>query len=117
MAINAAGTKALGDYLVSRIVNARTLMGLGASTGSSQPTTTAQLRDQVRAQKLANTQILFGIPTADNANANALPPLASQTPQQLATVAVQSSRIALQFSTIATLFGSRGIGSNTNTSA
>jgi hypothetical protein len=131
MAINLAGTAALGDYLVSRIANARTLMGLG-NPGSGSPMlesavsatamphkamTATQLQDQVRAQRLANTQILFGVPTTADVNANALPPIAAQTPQQLVTVAVESSRIALQFATIATLFGSNRIGAHTNSTA
>jgi hypothetical protein len=133
MAINVAGTNALGDYLVSEIANVRTLMGM-PTTSSSAPSlgssavpataapqkalTPTQLRDDVRAQALLNTQILFGLPTAtNNADAGALPAIAGQTPQQLREVSVQSSRIALEFATIATLFGPRGIGGNTDTAA
>jgi hypothetical protein len=132
MAINVAGTNALGDYLASEITNARILMGIptsgsGASPlGSTVPASAAtpqkaltamQLQDQVRAQELANAQILFGVPGANNAGASTLPPIGAQTPQQLANVAVQSSRIALEFSTIATLFGWNGIGANTDSAA
>jgi hypothetical protein len=141
MAINAAGTNALGDYLVSKLANVRTLMGVtdqlgliplnstpagstssgatstsGATSSSKLPTPT-QLQAQVRAQNLANMQILFAMPGATDSNANVLPNIEGETSQQIANVSIQSSRSALEFSTIATLFGSGGIGRNTNTSA
>jgi len=130
MAINVAGTNALGDYLVSEIVNARTLIAGATSTAGSTPAALAlqpppqiltplsksQLSDQVRAQELANTQILFGLPSTADASTSALPPIPGQTAQQLMNVSVQSSRIALQFSTIATLFGP-ALGANTNIEA
>jgi hypothetical protein len=43
--------------------------------------------------------------------------LSTQTPQQVAYAAIQTSQIDLQFSTIATLFGPGGLGSTTNTEA
>ena len=64
----------------------------------------------------ANTQILFGLPSTADASTSALPPIPGQTAQQLMNVSVQSSRIALQFSTIATLFGP-ALGANTNIEA
>lgn len=129
MGINVAGTNAIGDYLASEISNARTLMGAvpqtlpappaAAPSGSAATVASqrANFASQVLAQRVANTQALFGIQSADAANTSALPPLSTQTPQQLAYVAMQSSNIASQFSNIATLFGSLGLGTTTNTSA
>lgn len=116
MAINVAGTNAIGDYLVSKIRNIRTLVGAAppaapaaqaaATSGvpASPATKRAELLAQVNAQNVANTQTLFGIRSANDQSAGGLPPLASQTPQQLAFVAIQSANIAAKFSNIATLF-------------
>jgi hypothetical protein len=135
MAINAAGTNALADSLVSSLANIRTLMGVtdqmgliplnSASAAPTSPGTAsaaklpapAELQAQVRAQNLANMQILFGMPSAGESNASLLPNTAGQTAQQIANVSIQSSRFALAFSTIATLFGYNAIGANTNTRA
>jgi hypothetical protein len=88
----------------------------GPISASKLPTP-AELQAQVRAQNLANMQILFGMPSTSDSNANTLPNIPGQTAQQIANVSIQSSRIALEFSTIATLFGWGRIGSNTNTVA
>jgi hypothetical protein len=127
MGINVAGTNALGGYLTSQIVNTREL--IAGATG--QPTTTApatslpatgpttqdQLQAAVRAQNLADTQTLFGLSATPDAGTSELPAIPGQTAQQLTIVAIQSSQLALQFSTISTLFGSGGIGANTDTQA
>jgi hypothetical protein len=132
MAINVAGTNALGDFLVSKIVNARILMGMEPQPGSPPPVwapssgapptfaaaTPTELQAQVSAQKLANAQMLFGIASASSDDsAGSLPPIAGETPQQLSVVAIKSSIIEQEFSNIATLFGSLGLGTNTNTNA
>jgi hypothetical protein len=126
MNINVAGTNAIADYLLSEIRNVRTLMGTpqgsalpvvptpsGSTPGSSKPPTAADLQAQVRDQNLANTQTLFGIQNTTT-DAGSLPPIAGETAQQLAFVAIQSSNIASEFTNIATLFG---LGTNTNTHA
>jgi len=127
VAINVAGTNALGDYLVSEILNTRILMGEAPQATSpplvpapsdttpvtpNSPTRT-DLRADVLAQDVANTQTLFGIQSTTG-SAGALPAIPGETPQQLATVALESSNIASQFSNIETLFGSLGLGTNTN---
>jgi hypothetical protein len=138
MSINVAGTNALGGYLISEIANTRTLFGLPPDTSSSpiiavpgsSPATTAttttpqtptrtDLRTDVLAQQVANTETLFGISstTGDTQSPGALPADSNQTAQQVAFAAIQSSNIASHFSNIATLFGSLGLGTNTNTSA
>jgi hypothetical protein len=130
MAINVAGTNALGDYLVSEIANVRTLMGLApqanpAPVTAAPPDSTSGIpaapaktdyAADALAQQVANTQTLFGIQSTSDSGAN-LPPLASETPQQIAFVAIQESYIASEFSNTATLFGSLGLGTNTNTNA
>jgi hypothetical protein len=135
MAINAAGTNALADSLVSNLANIRTLMGVTdqmgliplnsapaaptwpGTTSATKLPTPAELQAQVRAQNLANMQILFGMPSAGESNASLLPNIAGETARQIANVSIQSSRIALEFSTMATLFGYDAIGANTNTRA
>jgi hypothetical protein len=132
MAINVAGTNALGDYFVSEILNIRTLMGdspqasslpLIPAPAASTPATPGSpartnLQAQVLAQNVANTQTLFGIQSANDGSAiDSLPPIPGETPQQIASVALQSSNIASEFSNIATLFGSLGLGTTTNTVA
>jgi hypothetical protein len=123
MAINVAGTNALGDYLASEIANARTLIGGATSNASSspigaalaaemavpqQPLSPTQLQSQASADNLANMQMLFGDQSA--ADVNWAPAIPGET-------ALQSSQFAAQFATVATLFGSNGVGANTDVQA
>jgi hypothetical protein len=133
MAINVAGTNALGDYLVSEIVNTRTLMGLapqanslpaasasataGSTPGTPGAPTRTDMQAQVLAQETANAQTLFGVPSTSQGGSDPLPPIAGQTPLQIANVAIQSSNLESEFANIATLFGSLGLGANTDTNA
>jgi hypothetical protein len=87
------------------------------TTSATKVPTPAELQAQVRTQNLANMQILFGMPSAGESNASLLPNTAAETAQQIANVSIQSSRFALAFSTITTLFGYNAIGANTNTRA
>jgi hypothetical protein len=122
----------LGDYLVSEITNVRTLMGLGpqttpalpvaapagGSTSSTAPTPVkTDYRADALAQQVSNTQTLFGIQSSTDGSVGSLPPLAAESSQQIAFVAIQNQNIASEFSNIATLFGSLGIGTNTNSRA
>jgi hypothetical protein len=123
MAINVAGTNALGDYLASEIANARTLIGGATSNASAspvgaalaaetavppQPLSPTQLQNQVSADNLANVQMLFGDQSATDANS--VPAIPGET-------ALQSSQFAAQFATVATLFGSNGVGANADVRA
>jgi len=131
IAINVAGTNALGDYLVSKITNIRTLMGIapqanlapvaaappGSTSGTAAAPAKTDFAADARAQRVANMQTLFGMQSTSAGSAGLLPPLASETPQQSAFVAIKESVIASEFSNTATLFGSLGLGGNTNTNA
>ena len=130
MAINAVGTNAVGDYLASEVANTRVLFGLAPqtdaqaaapvpSTSGSPPATLTrtQLQTEVLAQEVANTQTLFGIGTSSSESPAGLAPDAAETPGQQAFVAMQSSLITSEFSNVATLFGSIGLGNNTDSNA
>ncbi len=123
MAINVAGTNALGDYLVSQITNTRTLIdGATADASSSpfgaalaaetatpqQPLSTTALHAQVSADNLANTQMLVGQSGTSDAETLATIPGESS---------LEAAQLASQFSTATTLLGSNAIGTNTNTTA
>ena len=132
MGINVTGSNALGDYLISRIDNARVLFGeptapsvaaLGAASspdaGKATLPTHAQLAREQAAANLANAQTLFGTPQAapDSAvSPSALPPNSGQTAHQVLMAGIESSVIAQQFSNTATLFSSLGLGAQVNTS-
>jgi hypothetical protein len=114
----------LGDD--GSLTNVRTLMGVTDQMGLIPPNAApagsppagpistsklpppAELQAQGEAQNLANMQILFSMPNTSDTSANVLPNIAGETAQQIQNVSIQSSRVALEFSTIATLFGPHG---------